>query len=442
MKTINWRLFVPVIAAALVLTGCENEEQTKRIKELEEEVQQYIAEAESISGSLQEAAAERDKLQSELNQAQRAAKLATSELAHVRRELESTRKTEEKLRDSARSKAASQPAEASKKSIGERLSAVWLVEGDKTSCHGVAAEADGKTWLYLPANALGGSSRLTITDAGGNTVTKFGEFQVAADANLARLEIKQDVPTRFVVDPKAVLGEKPRLIFASPAPDGSTPKLTDTVAETVTSTDLEFNAYSLNQAEGYPVFAAESGAFIGLILPPSQTATGLWDDPQTTQTGSPRAALLNRTIEWKASSIGALLAERRKIDELNNLSKLLFAAATLTPGATGIQMEAMVSDGNQSAEQIFQANKDMPVVQELYKLNSHLAAQKVRVSESDIKRQVSRITGNLSSAARRVASELRAMKPDPSNRQDVENALKWHDEAAKKLAESPAESGR
>ena len=190
------------------------------------------------------------------------------------------------------------------------------------------------------------------------------------------------------------------------------------------------------------MFHGETGALIGIVVPSQRPAASLWEAPQPSESGLPLAARLNRTIDWKPSTIGSLLAERRKIEELKRMTQLVDAAASLTPGASGLNLDATVAGGTQTARQIFDANKALPVVQELLKLNENLSSQKVRLSESDIKRQVGSVFGQLGTASRRSATEMRAMKPSPCNRAEMENILKWYDEAEKHLAATLAGTGR
>ena len=253
MKPTAWKLPASLIASAVLLTSCEDKEQTKRVKELEEERVDLLSQLENMGTRLQEAETERNTARGEKDQAQRDARGAADKLADVQRQLEYARKSEQALRDSTRNKAVANPIEDAKKLITENLPAVWLIEGDQGTSRGVAAEADGKTWLYMPATALGGSAKLTVKDADGNTVTKFGDFQIAADANLARLEIKQDVPKRFVIDPKSALAENPRLILASPGADGSGIKLNESQPGPVTATGIEFSAYETPGDPRFPV---------------------------------------------------------------------------------------------------------------------------------------------------------------------------------------------
>lgn len=442
MKIQTWVLSAPVIATAVFLTGCKDEEQIRKVKELEEQAAGQASEIESLGNRLQETEKERDKLKGDLADASREANAAKQQAAQFQKQMEAMRKIEEAARETARNATRRNPSEESKSAVQKLLPAIWMIEGDQGSCRGIATEADGKTWLYFPATSLKGSAKLAVKDASGATVTKFGEFQIAADANLARLEIKQDVPVRIKLDMGAALGENPGILTTSIAAEGGAVKVDETQAGTVSANDIEFGSYNTAAIHGFPLFSAETGALLGITLPDASTAADLWETPQATPTGLSHAARLNRTIDWKPSNMGALLAERRKIDELVRFTRLIDAVALLRPTATGLNTQAMVAGGSTSVRQILDSYKTTPGVPELIKLDESLAAQKVRISDADIKRQFSGLAGSFANSSRKAAADLKTVKPSPCYKSDAENALKWNEAAEKRLSEALASGGR
>jgi hypothetical protein len=442
MEIQTWALSAPVIATAVFLTGCKDEQQTRKIKELEEQAAGHVSEIENLGSKLQEAENESNKLRGDFAQAQQDAANAKQQAEQLQKQIEAMRKAEEAAREAARSSAQRNPVEDSRKAVQERLPAIWLIEGDQGTCRGIAAEADGKTWLYFPATSLKGSAKLAVKNASGTTVTKFGEFQVAADANLARLEIKQDAPVRLKVEAKTGLGENPRLLTASTAADGGAVMLDETQAGNISDADIEISSYNSSAVHGFPIFNAETGALIAITVPEHSSLTGLWETSRADASGMSHAARLDRTIEWKPSNMGALLTERRKIDELLRLTRLIDAVALLRPTASGLNMQAIVGGGGLSVRQILEQNNTMPGAPDLIKLDETLAAQKVRISEADIRRQFSGFVGSFSNAGHRAAADLKTVKPSPCYKTDAENALKWNEEAEKKLQENLSSGGR
>jgi len=434
-------MMASVLAISLLATGCEDEEQAKRIKELEEELAGRVSEIEGLTTELRSANEERDKVRTELDEAQRTASQSEGKLIDAQKEIEMLRRAEQQARERARAVASVRPGDEGRKKVQELLPAIWQIQGEGTDARGFVAEADGKTWLYLPARALGGGTKLVVKDAAGATVTQFGEFQVSAEGDIARLEVKQEVAVRIPVDAKAALEANQRLLFAAIPNAGGSPKVEDSYAGNATATEVEFNAYSMATSVGCPLFHTETGALIGIALPDATAAT-LWSQPMPAGSTLPRAGRLNREIDWKPGNIGAVLSERRKIAELNQHTRLMHAAAALNPTATGLGIDNSAGDGMMTSRQVFDAQKQLPVVQELFKLNDSLTAQKVRVSENDIRKQISSILGQIGNGGRRAATELRATKPGPVNLKDAENALNWYQEAEKKLAATIGELGR
>jgi hypothetical protein len=433
-------MMTPVLAVSLLVTGCEDKEQSKRIKELEEELAGRVSEVESLSNELRGAGEERDKARAGLDEAQSAARQAEGKLIDAQKEVEMLRRAEQQARERARAVASVRPGDEGRKKVQALLSAVWQTQGEGTDARGFVAEADGKSWLYLPARALGGGTKLVVKDAAGATVTQFGEFQVSAEGDLARLEVKQEVSTRIPVDAKAALEANQRLLFVSIPSAGASPKVEDSYAGNTTATDIEFNAYAMATSIGCPLFHTETGALIGIALPDAGAAT-LWSQAYSGST-LPRASRLNREIVWKPGNIGAVISERRKISELNQQTRLMHAAASLSPTSTGLGIDNTTGDAGMTSRQVFDAQKQLPVVQELFKLNENLTAQKVRLSENDIRKQISSVLGQIGAGGRRAATELRSAKPGPVNLKDAENALNWYQDAEKKLAETVSALGR
>lgn len=442
MKNPSWRWAAPVIAAVFLSTGCKDESAARRIKELEQEATDHVSEVETLNQRLQEAENERNKLRGELDDSRREATRAKNDAEQLQRQMDAMRKIEEAKRENERQAAQRNPVEDARKAVQEKLAAVWQIEGDQGSCRGVVCEADGKTWLYFPPTSLKGSAKLAVKDAAGTAVTKFGDLQIAADANLARLEIKQDAPVRLAIDAKAELAANPRLFLPTPANDGGALRIDEVSPGKITPAEIELNADGSSTFRGLPVFHAETGALLAITVPAPNFTADIWAAAQPSDFGMTRSARLDRGIEWKTSTIGSLLAERRKIDELNKLTRLVAATATLSPGTSGLRMTSTVAGGTISARQILEENKSVSGVQELFKLDENLAAQKVRASEADIRRQFAGMAGSIGSASRRVATELKAMKPSPCNRADIEAALKWNEEAGKKLDETLSSGGR
>ncbi len=432
---------VPVLAISMLVTGCKDEEQSKRIKELEEELAGRVSEIESLGNELRNTTGERDKARTELDQAQRGARRTESQLIDARREIEGLRKAEERQRERNRAATATRPADEGRKKVEGQLAAVWQIQGDGTDLRGFVAEADGKSWLYLPARALGGGTKLVVKDGGGTIITRFGEFQVSADGEIARLEVEQQVATRIPVTAGAAIQSNQRLLFAGIPNAGGSPKAEDAYAGNPGATEVEFNAYTAATSVGCPLFDAESGDLIGIALPDA-VAPSLWSQAMPPGSAPPRAGLLNRTIEWKPGNIGSLLTERRKIAELVRQTRLMYAAAALSPTPAGLGIDNPAGDGVMSASQVFEEHKNLPVVQEIFKLNENLTAQKVRSSENDLRKQVSSILGQVGAGGRRAATELRAAKPGPATLKEAEAALGWYQEAEKKLAATVGALGR
>lgn len=435
MNANPWKFGIPALAmSSLLLTGCKDEEQTKKIKELEEQAVERDSELQQVQTELNQSKQDRDKFRNELDQAKRELQASKSLGENLQRQLDVMRKAEQRQREIASKQASRNPAEEARTIVQQKLDTIWQISGDQKSITGVVAEADGKTWFYFPASALSSSGKLSIKDAAGNTVSKLGEFQVAADANLARLEIKQDVPNKISIKPQSALGENPMLLAIVPGDDGKL-QILDCSPGNVTAAEIELSLTGSASAGGYPVFSAETGAFVSLTTPSAASTSGPWSLSESVDTGLLRAPRLDRAVEWKPAAINNLLVERRKIDELNRSTRLLSAVGVLSISPKGFALDTTVGGGTVTAKQVLDEQKTSPGVQELMKLNENLAAQKLRVSENDLNKQIAGIFGQIGSNGQRCLAEAKAIKPSPPNKTDFENALKANEEALKRLNE-------
>lgn len=442
MKANPWKFGIVALAMPqLFLTGCKDEEQTKKIQELEEQAVELDAELQQVRTDLNQTKQDRDKFRSEVDQVRRDLQNSKNLAENLQRQLDSMRKAEQRQREIASQQASRNPAEEARATVQQKFDAVWQISGDQKSIHGIVAEADGKTWFYFPASGLATSGRLSVKDSAGNAVTKLGEFQVAADANLARLEIKQDVPSRITIQSQSALGENPMLLAITPGDDGKLQML-DCSAGNVSAGELELSLSGPAASGGYPVFSAETGSFVCITTPLTDSAAGPWPATDAVDTGLLKVPRLDRAVEWKPAAINNLLVERRKIDELNRSTRLLTAVAALSVSSKGFSFDTTVGGGSLTAKQVLDEQKSAPGVADLIKLNENLSAQKLRVSENDLNKQISGIFGQFASAGQRGLNEAKTIKPSPPNRTDFENALKWNEEALKRLNEKLTVLGR
>ena len=423
-------------AVALPLAGCSNKKDKDEIVSLKQEVLDREATLDSLRTQNEELVRTNSGLTSKVNEADNKTSTLQSQLDQVKADLDALRNAKAAEAATSRTQSPAKAMEATKAQLTKQLAAVVMIEGDVTSGRGTVVQADGKTWLYTSPQVFSGNSKFSIKNAGGAAISKFGAFQLATDANLVRLEIQQEMPVKFEVDSAATIDATTPLLAVNAGAAGAAPQANECHATRTAGNDFEIESYALQQSGGCPVIAAASGKVVAIIGSVDAPPT-LWPNTQPT-TGSDqniRAACLNRTIDWKTTTIGGFLGERHKIEDINRTTRLLYALAAVKVNGESLQLDAPLGGAgnlggaNMSVLKVFDQNTSLPMVAELMKIKADLADKKVRIAARDISRRVSSILSQAKSASTHQVQDLKSVVFSPYHRPAAELALKWRAEA-------------
>lgn len=418
-------------AVALPLASCsKNEEQKAEIESLRQEVQDREANLAAIQSRSQDLERKNSELNDKANEAESKTRQLESQLNQAKAELDALQKAKTAEVAKTASATPSQSLETTKNQLTKQFPAILLIEGDVSSGRGTVIQADGKTWLYSAPHVLSGNSKVTIKGADGTALTQLGAFQIAADSNLVRFEIQQEMPVKLEFDATATVDATTRLVAADAGPNNAALQVVECSAARTTGNDFEFDGNSNPQSYGCPLLSAQSAKVIGIISPGPAAATTVWPDTQqaiaSTQTN--RAARLNRPIDWKASTLGAFFNERRKIDDLNKTTRLLHALAGVQVVGVALQLEGPLG-GNTTVRKVLEQNASLPMVVELMKIQADLAGKKVGIAPRDIKRRIASILSQAKATSARQVQDLKGIAFSSYHRPAAELALKWRGEA-------------
>lgn len=420
-------------AVALPLASCsKNKEQKAEIETLRQELRDRDTNIETIQSQSQELSRKNSELSAKTNEAEQKALQLESQLAQYKSDLESLRGAKANEAAQTSIQTPSQVLESAKTQLVKQLAAVLLIEGDVTSGRGSLIQADGKTWLYSTPQVFSGNSKFTIKGADGTALTKIGGFQMAADANLARVEIQQEMPTKFEFDAKASVDTTTPLVTVSAGSNGEAPQESDCRIARTVGNDFELTINTIPASYGCPLLSAQSGKVIAILgSGAAETAPTLWPNTQQAPVSDPitRAARINRTIEWKPATIAAFLAERHKIDDINKTSRLLFAMAAVKVVGTSLQLNAALGSGGATVLKVLEQNAALPMVAELMKIQTDLDVKKMGIATNDIKRRLSSILSQAKTASARQIQEVKGSAFSSFHRPAAELALKWRAEA-------------
>lgn len=411
------------------LTGCGGKEKQAKIDELTRELELAHQSFESERKSFDAEREENDKLRDENNHLKMKTREAEGRAKTAEREVERLKEREQMARETKqRAPSSREKLEAAKTAAAELLNAVVTIKGDQSSGSGTLVQADDKSWIYLPASFLGANTKLEVTLADGTRLEKFGSFELAADADLARLEVKDEVTTKLSPESGAEL--KSGTILLGVDDSGS---IMDSRAYGTEPATLRADSRFSKCLTGTPVFSGENTGLIGILLEPRRNQPTLWDSA-TRSTGVIRREIcrLDRTISWTPISITAFLDEAKTLSDADRFTRLVFAFAATIPSTTGVSLDTNVG-GSTSARSLFEKNQSMSAVKSLYALDEWLKEKGARASKADLSRRVDGVYGDILRRSTKNTATLSQRKFSPYHAAAATQSIEWRKDAEKKL---------
>lgn len=422
------------------LPGCTSKRQQLQIKKLEatlEEVESELAEStERLEKELQAKDEELRKLESDSSNQINDLTIERDKLANELTALKRKVERAEAERVARLPKEASDPGHADFDPARETkfTHALATITGDASSGSGFIVVADGKRYLYTAAATLTGNSKLTITTAGGEKLTKFGSLETAEDCPFIRLELldADALPALEMAERSTAVGSDTRLSCLSIATDSGTVsgEMAQAFGQSEDAIDMDPNL--LVGKAGGPVLNGSTGKLLGMVVDTSTERTDLWEDSATAGEIPLRVTKINRDITWQAVPIGTFLGESRKIAEFDRLTKVALALAAMTPSPEGLGVDTTVS-GTHTVKSILTDAKDFPPAVEAATLHTQLVSKKARLGGADLKKRVNNLFGSALGQLQRGADAFDASKFSPYHRKRAEKSLGWRKDAVDRL---------
>lgn len=331
---------------------------------------------------------------------------------------------------------ASSPAGAAK------LEDVMIIEGDAGSGTGFMVREGEKLRLYTAAHVFAGNKKLAVKSIAGRQFKKFGAFEVASDADMARLEIAESYEGGYGLAKKGAVQAEAEVLCVGNS--GGAGVLTFLRGEVLSVGPLlvEVSNEVIQGNSGGPVIDAKSGAVVGLVTHLTAGRDDLWAKDTKFSEVRRFAARLDRDVAWESVPIGKFLTEARLIEDYNTNSRILSAISVLNPSQEGLRLDVRVTEGGPTLLQFFQANEKNPVVAELITMNSKLGDKRLATSEKDLR---SKYSSFYFSAMSRLNQGADQFDPDKLaggyHRAAGKQASEWRKEAMK-VAKQVAESYR
>ena len=415
-------LLLGIIACSLASTSCKDEVAEARIKVLEETISQL----ESANRVLEDDLAKNRKEEGSLGPD--AVQLLKERVTSLEEEVKRLGPYEVKAKDAAeelemtkmrlasatlvpalRNKDAAAAADmrnaVEDKSGGVATAvsnSVLIIEGDKSVGTGFMAKVDDKIYFYTAAHVLSGNSKLTVKNASGKQFTKFGNFEYAEGADMVRMAVTEPVEEYLEIVPSGVDFQIQTEIAALGNGGGTGVVAMEKGRIMGTSGDsVEVDAGIIKGNSGGPIVHLESGKVVGLVTHLTAEQKDIWSEGTRQAEVRRFACRMNKQWEWKTVRIGGFLNEAKALNEYDELTRLCYAIAALEPLTTGMRLDVNVGNGTETAVAIFDRNKDKPLVKAIVKMNSELAARRLMLSESDLKKRFRSILGETISMAQR-----------------------------------------
>lgn len=331
---------------------------------------------------------------------------------------------------------------ASKGSGQATLEDVMIIEGDAGSGTGFMVREDGKLRLYTAAHVFAGNKKLTVKNIAGTQFKKFGAFEVASDADMARLEIAETYEGGYTIAKKGTAQAEADVLCVGNS--GGAGVLTFLKGEVLSVGPLlvEVSNEVIQGNSGGPVIDAKSGAVVGLVTHLTAGRDDLWAKDTKFAEVRRFAARLDREVAWETVPIGRFLSEARLIDDYNTNSRILSAISVLNPSQAGLRLDVRVTEGGPTLLQFFDANNKNPVVAELIAMNSKLGDKRLATSEKDLRSKYSSFYLSAISRLNQGADQFDVEKfAGGHHRAAAKQAAEWRKQAMK-VAKQAAESYR
>ncbi|MEM1083533.1 MAG: hypothetical protein AAGI48_05385 [Verrucomicrobiota bacterium] len=417
-----------LVTGTLLLPGCENKKQLAEIEELKTDLESARKDYDAWKERFEEEEQKSDELEEENFKLKREVGSLEKQVASAERDLERLRARAEREKEvKQRAPSAREKLAAAKEVAAGHLEAIVTVTGDVTKGSGTLVKADEKVWIYLPASTVAGNTRLEITTSDGTKLDKFGVFELAPDADLARLELKDEV--EGALDPVEDSG---LASGGSMLGVGNADTIIDSRVYEVGAKVIDAGSRFRETSTGSPMFSGESGALFGILAEKAAAERTLW--PQRGAAfKAQEVSRIDREVKWTAVPIATFLAEAKTLADADRLTRLVFAFAATTPSTSGVAMSARVG-GSMTAEEVLEENKKVPAVEALFKLDEWLKEKGERASKADLDRQIGRTYSELLRISSRNTKKFEGERFSPYHSKVAAQSLEWRKEAEKKLA--------
>ena len=427
-----------IMSVPFVLGSCgEDKEKQAEIERLNEKIEGFNERLKDSREDSNRLGKENDELRDSIREEKAKSRELKSQLSSAERDLERARKREEREEERAKAVATAKKRPGSKEQrekikeeVSAKLGALAEIKGDRTSGTGFVVASDEKVWIYCAASTLAGNSKLEIKQTDGGRLEQFGDFEVAAGVDLARLELKNPPENKLEPGEAVEIASGAALFGVS-----DVGVLVEGRSYEPKASELKADARIGRCPPGSPVFHGDTGTLLGVVAEALDAKRDLWREEDSYSRPQRIVFRLDRAVEWQAMPIGTFLGEARTIEEADGLTRLVQAFAVVQPDASGVSLDASLGSG-QTAREIIEDNRSEPAVGALFDLKKWLEEKKGKASETDVKKRIKSVYTQITRASGTNTRELESKKFSAFHQAAAKQSLDWRKEAQDKLGET------
>jgi serine protease Do len=325
---------------------------------------------------------------------------------------------------------APKPAPA-KATILNHMDQMAIITGDVSTGTGFFVKQDEKVYLYTAAHVLAGNARLTVKTTNGRELKKFGDFELAADADLCRLQLAEEFPAEFKLAQKNSSKVGDLIIAVGNSGGAGALTLLDGEVASLGPDQIEITAQVIQGNSGGPVFQGATGDAVGVVTHLIAGRKDLW--AQSTKFSDVRrfATRLDRDVVWEKVPIGRFLTECKVLADYDRSTQLLYVISQLNPTQDGLRLNTRVTENGPTLLSVVQANEKEPLIAQLIEMNSKLGNKRFRTSEVELRRSFVAYYDAALKGLNQNNGALDASKFTGQNREKATQSIEWRTQAVK-----------
>ena len=327
---------------------------------------------------------------------------------------------------------ASGDADGLEKAEMDASDAIAIITGDKGVGTGFFVEGKGGYYLYTAAHVLSGNEQLEVTTSDGRKFKNLGRLEIAEGEDLVRLAIGV-VPKHALELPKlGQVQDGAEITAFGNSGGGGVVNQAEGTVNGIGDSSFEVTAEIIQGNSGGAIVERDTSVALGVVTHAIAARTDVW--AQSTRFTKVRrfAARLDRPIEWKKTTVFDFLKEPKAIEEIDRVTRLIFALSMLQPSGRGLRLNTRVG-GEVTAMDIFRENSNMRAVQDLLKMNKELGERKIGLSKADLKKQYASYYRDLLSGSKAQSYRFQNLTMSSFHKKRSQESLMWRAKAEEAL---------